>query len=732
MEAINTTFQHLENISTTTRKGKKDVEEAVTHLSSIARLLELPSASGNTFARLSEILRGRLLPLYRASLSLALDYAVAVFSFIHNNKLTPLSKSGNPQHSWENLLISLLSGILDFLDENSNNKNRESVAFALYPALCSFYFLQPAGPSLIFSGELLSVVYQVLIATADCHAQNAGKLRDYDVGSARLGLTISQTKDFLALESLLDLLGSLIPPLKGGRDKRTQFIKEVFDPSIFKYTSDPILGYLESISSPDWSVTSEKIIKVLAEYDISFPQPFEASSLVLNGLPIDSSSPVYVDKLQFIANLDKDGKIETLHIPFSTVLHILIFASADQEILVVVKILKPPMLGNEPISVSSDEEISVSWKIKKSHMNNFGRALKSRNLTIGHPASRKLSKVKAIELDFDSSKQDSLILTQERLQKVSQAWATSPKRADNITSAAHEPILPSWDTAPSTIFLGPDGTFGLSPNSMQSNLPGKTNTNVLNDSKDSDHALPPDTHHPSNYENGGQIGTDERQFHPRSRPTTRSKKRIVEVSDDDEVEALLDKSPIRASTIDALPASRLKSDSLLPMTQMTQKGRPSTRSTKALPAKARTEVKPKPKQGIDHNRLEKPIPDLDGPQQMKKRPVQEIEAKDTELYTDEGRPAKRIRSEAPSHSPVPPVPMRSYQRKKYGRKGLQSSPVALVSPSIYFDEVPKPKPQNKLETKVPNVSTKPRASAMKGKNGNSVPKRNLHPQKSKM
>jgi hypothetical protein len=104
-----------------------------------------------------------------------------------------------------------------------------------------------------------------------------------------LGLTISQTKggfrivqylfrkltlwlglfiDFLALESLLDLFGSIVPLMKGGREKRSHYIKEVFDSSIFK-CSDLVIEHLEHMSNPDWSITSMKIIKTLADSDLS-------------------------------------------------------------------------------------------------------------------------------------------------------------------------------------------------------------------------------------------------------------------------------------------------------------------------------------------------------------------------------------------------------------------------------------------------------------------------------
>ena len=99
-----------------------------------------------------------------------------------------------------------------------------------------------------------------------------------------LGLTLSQirgtfllfsrihdlpsTTDFLAIESLLDIICILIPPIKNGVEKRSQFLKEVFDSNLFQ-CSESILHILESITDGDWSITAVKVIEALASSDIS-------------------------------------------------------------------------------------------------------------------------------------------------------------------------------------------------------------------------------------------------------------------------------------------------------------------------------------------------------------------------------------------------------------------------------------------------------------------------------
>jgi len=81
-------------------------------------------------------------------------------------------------------------------------------------------------------------------------------------------MTYCSATDFLAIESLLDIICTLIPPIKNGLEKRSQFIKEIFDPELFQ-CSKCILQILESIMDGDWSITAVKIIEALANSDIS-------------------------------------------------------------------------------------------------------------------------------------------------------------------------------------------------------------------------------------------------------------------------------------------------------------------------------------------------------------------------------------------------------------------------------------------------------------------------------
>jgi len=96
----------------------------------------------------------------------------------------------------------------------------------------------------------------------------------------------------------------------------------------------------------------------------------------------------------------------------------------------------------------------------------------------------------------------------------------------------------------------------------------------------------------------------------------------------------------------------------------------------------------------------------------KKRPVWDIED-DGEWCDNEERPAKRERQEPTA---VGPKSARTYQAKKYKRKGRTASPALSIAPTVDFDEVPGPKQEVTLQPR-----PKARASAMKSKTAKPTP-----------
>lgn len=124
---------------------------------------------------------------------------------------------------------------------------------------------------------------------------------------------------------------------------------------------------------------------------------------------------------------------------------------------------------------------------------------------------------------------------------------------------------------------------------------------------------------------------------------------------------------------------------------------------------------PQKKQQGRHRNLESKLNDHlpeEGLKPSKKRPVWDLED-DDEWRDNEERPAKRERQEP---AVVGPKSARTYQAKRYGRKGRNSSPALSVAHTVDFDEVPGPKQEVTLPP-----PPKPRASVMKPKAGKSAP-----------
>lgn len=75
--------------------------------------------------------------------------------------------------------------------------------------------------------------------------------------------------DYLSLEQLLILLAYLLPPTEGkatGRAERLGFLHDCFSDST--QSGKDLIELLKYVASPDWEVTADKIVDILAR-DIS-------------------------------------------------------------------------------------------------------------------------------------------------------------------------------------------------------------------------------------------------------------------------------------------------------------------------------------------------------------------------------------------------------------------------------------------------------------------------------
>jgi hypothetical protein len=135
--------------------------------------------------------------------------------------------------------------------------------------------------------------------------------------------------DYLALEQLLILLAYLLPHTShtagrmAGRPERLRFLQDCFDDST--EPGKDLIDLLKYVVSPDWEITSDKIVDILA-HDISVyvcimhndiaacshrasAQPFVMNSFALRGVSGARPSPVhrfYLDRTSILFNFEDE------------------------------------------------------------------------------------------------------------------------------------------------------------------------------------------------------------------------------------------------------------------------------------------------------------------------------------------------------------------------------------------------------------------------------------------
>ena len=136
--------------------------------------------------------------------------------------------------------------------------------------------------------------------------------------------------DYLALEQLLILLAYLLPHTSHtmgrvvGRPERLRFLHDCFDDT---ERGKKLIDLLKYVASPDWEITSDKIVDILAR-DISVyvfikhdenairshrvsAQPFMMNSFALRGVSGTRPSPVhrfYLDKTSILFNFEDEAQ----------------------------------------------------------------------------------------------------------------------------------------------------------------------------------------------------------------------------------------------------------------------------------------------------------------------------------------------------------------------------------------------------------------------------------------
>ncbi|KAH8117458.1 hypothetical protein DFH11DRAFT_1741458, partial [Phellopilus nigrolimitatus] len=428
VKSIQTALQTLKKAATK-GKTKKSLLENIDNVSSSVVLLNSSAPSLHAFKKLASILRAPLISLYSNYTDAALNFSAAVLKTIVNNEIRPCllerdERDVDKQAGWENVANSLLSGVIDFLENEESDDSKASIAKAFYSPICNFFFEDQARKGLI-SANLRCTAYTLLSETAAQHTANQAKLREPKLlGGRSLGMAISETRGkstqmivdyFAVLEVLLNLFARLLPSSSLSRQKHSTFIRDVFLSNFAAYSNcgTKIVDLLEKVAGKDWDETATKLFDILSVSEISFPQPFDVNEVEVCGDKYpqpEVSDRFYIDRTAFFINAQQeDGMYESLQIPYESVREIKMMPTEDKTTLVAVKLLTPPKLGDQPLP-SAPKSLLLQVEVANDDVTRFNEALCHRNMggvVVGTQKAR-LQKLSVTEtgLDFDDYRKE--------------------------------------------------------------------------------------------------------------------------------------------------------------------------------------------------------------------------------------------------------------------------------------------------------------------------------------
>ncbi|EPQ57285.1 hypothetical protein GLOTRDRAFT_137644 [Gloeophyllum trabeum ATCC 11539] len=480
-------------------KVEKEITDTLERISGSLSLLSSTSLSARDSDNLATRFRRPLVSLYESLPVPSLNFAVAIFNDICTKKVLPLIKAGDVEKSrrWESVASAILSGVLDYLDNHtegavpslslllagrkynrSPDKTKDVIATAFYSAICEVCLPRDASTVSGLSTILRTTAYMVLSDTAASFPKNQDKLRTVRVlGGKRLGAVLYQTKDYLVLENLLTLLGRIVPANTGAvtkNPKRAEFLRQVFVSPCAQGKQDmakELVGIMENAPATDWDNTVMTIAEVLAQADISYPQPFELDVVHACGTAFPQPAPsdrLYIDRSSFFANVaNEEDAYETMQVPYASVLEVSTAPATDRATTtVMVGLSVVPTVAEEPMKISGDAPLTLVFDIKNSDHDRFIRAIESRGLKARAVAITRPSKPTRISLtqtsallDFTSKGEPVKDRPnfQDKVKAVEQLYKTNEPSDDTGMSdrgALHFEDLIDYPTTPPNVTVG--------------------------------------------------------------------------------------------------------------------------------------------------------------------------------------------------------------------------------------------------------------------------------------
>ncbi|KAI0792899.1 hypothetical protein C8Q75DRAFT_751872 [Abortiporus biennis] len=417
------------------KKLRAELLQVLENLQSFHVLLKTSSTTPSNSDKLQKHFRKPLLSLYAAYPPPSLQLAAVLARQLYDEKILAELTAGRADKvsQWEAVLKSLLLGILDFLDEHNDRHTKEIIGSTVYDALCSFAFSLSIPNT---SSRLRTTLYDLLSESARSNKVNQERLRDpIYMGSQKLGLQIWLSKDYLVLESLLNLFARLLPP-SHHKTKRAAFMRAVFVEAYEENTKvgQQIVKVIQEFRSTDWDHIAVKVVEVLAASSISFPQPFAPSGVSACGRPFVTDR-LFADEKGFYANVPiEDDQYETLEVPYKTIYRIetTLFHTKVKEqekhmARVSVTLTAPPILGVDPVvggAAPGSQSPTLIFSLDHKDLPRLKEALKARGLEkhFRHPIKnprQSLAKSPTL-LEIDSA--GKLVSKEERYENVSQLY----------------------------------------------------------------------------------------------------------------------------------------------------------------------------------------------------------------------------------------------------------------------------------------------------------------------
>ncbi|KAJ3812528.1 hypothetical protein F5876DRAFT_74736 [Lentinula aff. lateritia] len=419
-------------------RRRHELKPAISKLSSILVKLESSSLDLPFVADTCVYFRKELMLLYKTFLLETLQFACALFDCIQSQKA--IKNKFSILQSWEHVQKSILSGILDYLEEtqDSDYEINKSIAEYMFPVLCRHFF--PSDPNSNYEEidfELKTTVYIILSDTVKNHTILQRRLRDPKLlGGARFGLEIARARAYLHLEALFELFEKLLPE---NLDECSLFVDSVFNPALFSRHRE-LKEIIASLKNQTWEDLFPKVVQTFAQMSVRFPQPIYILNAKISDDSPCPSGTLFVDQRGLTYNKDVGDAIDTCHIVYHNIVKIRYSRYSQPLILTTTfdfELAAPPTVGKD---VPEPEAVTLTVDVPRHERDGFLKALEARGLASRFDQTeRKISLAVSVgPLNLSNQPEDPPRSFPEKSRQILKELTPS----DTILVPSSSPILP--------------------------------------------------------------------------------------------------------------------------------------------------------------------------------------------------------------------------------------------------------------------------------------------------